>query len=242
MIKKIDNVILLGTSHVAKQSVDEIKEAIKMYKPEVVGIELDFNRFKSLMSKSKKNQERNFLKLLKEFGVSGTLFVLLGSYVQKSVGKSLGIDPGIDMKTAYLESRKNKITTALIDQDIRITVKKISSISFLKKMGMFFNLFKKSFDKKYQKKLQFDVKAGVPDEKFINNALELLGKEAPIMYKILIEDRNRYMVRKIMELRSKHDGVVMAVVGAGHLQGMEELLKLEVARTDLSMTFNIDVD
>ena len=48
MIKEIDNIILLGTSHVAKQSAKEIEEAIEKYNPEVVGIELDFGRFEDI--------------------------------------------------------------------------------------------------------------------------------------------------------------------------------------------------
>jgi pheromone shutdown protein TraB len=35
MITKVDNIILLGTSHVSKKSAKEIKKTIEEYKPEV---------------------------------------------------------------------------------------------------------------------------------------------------------------------------------------------------------------
>ena len=52
MIKIKGNIILLGTSHVSSKSQLDIKNAIEKYSPQVVGIELDIDRFKSLMSKS----------------------------------------------------------------------------------------------------------------------------------------------------------------------------------------------
>ena len=44
MIIETNDFILVGTAHVARQSVKEIKSAIEKYKPEVVAIELDYTR------------------------------------------------------------------------------------------------------------------------------------------------------------------------------------------------------
>ena len=70
MIEKIDNIILLGTSHVAKQSAKEIEEAIEIYKPEVVGIELDIDRLKTLLSSDSNanKKRRSNRKMIKEIG------------------------------------------------------------------------------------------------------------------------------------------------------------------------------
>jgi len=226
MIKKIDNIILLGTSHVARQSQREIKEVIEKYKPEVVGIELDLARFKTLMSKDKtKKKKPSFYQLVKQFGGSGAVFGLIAGYVQKTIGKKLNIDPGIDMKTAYVVARKNSIPTALIDQDIKITLKKLSKLSFMRKVSMFGSLIFKSMKKEYRQKLQFDISSGVPDEKVVNDLLGIVKKEVPDMYKILIEDRNKYMVKKLVKLmRDNPEQKIVVVVGAGHQEGMEELL------------------
>ncbi|MCA9459252.1 MAG: TraB family protein, partial [Nanoarchaeota archaeon] len=120
MIEKIDNIILLGTSHVAKQSAKEIEEAIEIYKPEVVGIELDIDRLKTLLSSDSNanKKRRSNRKMIKEIGFSGYLFAMIAGFVQDKVGKSLGIEAGIDMKTAYQKSREKKIPVALIDLNI----------------------------------------------------------------------------------------------------------------------------
>ena len=244
MIKIIDNIILLGTSHVAHQSKKEIEETIEKYLPEVVGIELDFHRFQALMSENKDKKKNNYTrKLIKEIGFSGYMFALIAGYVQQKVGESMNIEPGIDMKSAYLKAREHKIPTALIDIDIRLTLKKLSALSFGKKISMFSSLFFKSFKKEYREKLQFDVKKGVPDEKVIVEMLKIVKKEVPDLYNILIHDRNVFMCNKLLELKQKHPGYILAVVGAGHLEGMYEILndKLKVT-PNISFSFKVDLE
>ncbi len=244
MIKIVDNIILLGTSHVAHQSKSEIEETIVKYLPEVVGIELDYNRFQSLMSENKDKKKGNYTKkIIKEIGFSGYMFALIAGYVQQKVGESMDIEPGIDMKTAYLVARENKIPTALIDLDIRLTLKKLSNLSFRKKISMFSSLFFKSFKKEYRQKLEFDVKKGVPDEKVIVEMLKIVKKEVPDLYNILIHDRNIFMCNKLLELKQIHKGYILAVVGAGHLEGMKEILEDKLKVTpNISFSFKVELE
>lgn len=240
MIKKVSNIILLGTSHVAKQSSLEIKSAIEEYKPEVVTIELDMDRFKSLMSKSKQKSKFSF-KMIKEFGAGGFLFALVASAIQSSAGKYLKIEPGIDMKTAYNEARKNKIPAALIDLNIKLTLKKISKLSFRRKISMFFKMLFINFKKEHRQKLNFDLKSGVPSEKMISEVLKIIKIEIPDLYQILIEDRNIYMSKKLLELKKLHKGNILAVVGAGHLDGMVEYLEKELKTEDYNFSFTVEI-
>ena len=39
---------IIGTSHISKDSVTEIKRSIKEFEPDIVCVELDINRYKSL--------------------------------------------------------------------------------------------------------------------------------------------------------------------------------------------------
>lgn len=225
MIRKIGNIILVGTSHVSQESAHEIEDAIELYKPELVTIELDVSRFKSLMSE--KMQERMSFKenlyLLREVGVFGFLFAKIAGYVQNKIAKSLKIEPGVDMKKAFLIARENKIPVALVDVPIKKTLRKFSKLSFFEKFGMICRLFFKSFTKDFRRKLNFDVRK-VPDEKLISELMGLLKKEAPPVYEILIEDRNKHMVKRLLLLKGNHKGNILAVVGAGHVEGMYELL------------------
>jgi len=227
MLKIKNNIILLGTSHVSKQSQKEILETINKYEPEVIGIELDLKRFKTLMSKKPQTNKPSLYQTIKEFGTTGAIFGLIAGYMQTKIGKKLNIDPGIDMKTAYKIAREKKIPTSLIDQDIKITLKNMSKLSFFKKFTMFTSITFKSFQKKYKQKLNFNIKNGVPEEKVVTQLISLVKREVPDLYNILIDDRNKYMVKRLLKLKEKHDGYILAVVGAGHVEGMAKLLDKE---------------
>lgn len=221
MKETVGDVVLLGTSHIAEQSVEEIKDTIQNYEFDVVCIELDRGRLEGLYSKKKPT----FRELVREVGAFGALFSMFGGYVQKKLAKDLGVEPGLDMKAAFETARDNNIPIALIDVPIKITLKRLSSIPLHKKIGMFFRLIFSSFKKEYRKKLNVDIKKGVPDEKKIIEMLSIVEKEMPQVYDILIEKRNKYMVKKIKKISEQHSGKILAVVGAGHVKGMRELLE-----------------
>lgn len=224
MIEKIGPFILVGTSHVSTQSASEIERAIEIYKPVVVGIELDHQRLKSLYSKEK----TKFRDMVKHVGAFGALFALIAGGVQKKVAKHLGVEPGVDMKAGYEKAREYSIPVALIDVPIVVTLKRMSKIPFRKKIGMFLSLFTKSFKKEYRNKLKIDLKKGVPEEKQIQEMLAIVEKEIPLLYDILIAKRNIHMCKRLQTLSSQHpEETILAVVGAGHLKGMREILQRE---------------
>jgi len=52
-VKVDDNIILVGTAHISKDSVDEVRDAIEKYKPDVVAVELCQKRYEALTEKDK---------------------------------------------------------------------------------------------------------------------------------------------------------------------------------------------
>ena len=74
---------LLGTSHISKQSVDEIKQEIENYTPDIVAVELDQQRAIALLSEQKNKVS---ITQILQIGVKGYLFVKIGGYVQQKLG------------------------------------------------------------------------------------------------------------------------------------------------------------
>ncbi len=71
---------------------------------------------------------------------------------------------------------------------------------------------------------QFDLRK-VPKEEVIIQLMNVMKERYPSVYQTLVEDRNQYMVKKIIELlRTEKDKRILVIVGAGHKKGMEELL------------------
>lgn len=226
----MNNIKIMGTSHIAEQSVKEINEAITKEKPEVVAIELDISRAQALLS----NQKRKVsLTEVLQIGIKGYLFAKMGQYVQQKLGKMVGMAPGADMKAAITVARKNNIKVVLIDQPIKITLNNFSkALTWKEKSRFLIDIIKGIImPKKQIEELglkEFNLHT-VPKEELINKMMSKLEKRYPSVYKTLVLDRNRYMARKLARLSKTHTGKILAVVGAGHKKGMEELLlKFEI--------------
>ena len=119
---KYKNLVIIGTSHISVESIKEVQSKILKIRPDIIALELDSKRFYALTAKNKKI---NLLDI-KKIGIKGYLFNLLGSYLERKLGKLVGISPGSEMLKAIRIAKKLNIKIALIDQDIEITLKNLS--------------------------------------------------------------------------------------------------------------------
>ena len=219
--------IIIGTSHISPESVAEIRQAITTHKPEAVAIELDHDRLRALFEKSSKRDYR----MIKKVGLKGFLFAAIGSYIQEKLGKHIGMEPGDDMRAAVKTAREAKIPLLLIDQHIGVTLQRISKEFTWKEKGRLVgDVFRALFFGKRELKKRgldhFDLKK-VPQKKIIKQLTEELRQRYPSLYKVLIEERNQYMARQLHALSKQYQGVVLAVIGAGHEEGIVELLRVQ---------------
>ncbi|MBI5390882.1 TraB/GumN family protein [Candidatus Woesearchaeota archaeon] len=229
------NILLLGSSHVAEQSIREVKEAIELHQPVVVAVELDKKRYYALLHPQKKGI--GFSQIF-NYGVTGFLFAALGSFVQKHLGKAMNITPGSEMLTAVKEAQRHGRKVQLIDQDIEITLQRFSKLftwrEKFRMVGEFFSgIF---FHKRQLKKLgldNFDL-SRVPEQKVIEKMIGHLRERYPGMYRALIGERNTFMAKRLIRLSKEHpEDKILAVVGAGHLSGMLEEMKKEWHRVEV---------
>ena len=222
------NLEIVGTSHIAEQSIAEIKKKIEENKPDIIALELDSQRAAVLLEE-KKQKKGSSLSGIRAFGVKGYLFARLGQFVQQKLGQKVGVSPGSEMKTALELARKNNLEVALIDQPIQITLQKFSKSFTWRERWHFLEdiilgIFQPQKQMKKWKISQFDLHK-VPAEELIIEMIENVKDRYPSLYKTIIEDRNKYMVRKIVQLlRKNKDKKMLVIVGAGHKKGMEKLL------------------
>lgn len=218
-MKQYKNLTLIGTSHIAIQSIKEVKNTIIAKKPDVVAIELDLLRFKAIMS-GKKNKIR--VSDIRKIGIKGFLFNLIGAWAEKKLGEIVGIKPGSEMVTATKVAYNMKSDIALIDRDIRITMKKLSkTVTIREKLRFIYDIIKGIILRKPI--IKFDLRK-VPEEKIIKELTEKLKKNYPSFYKILISERDSFMAKNLYNLMKDYNNVI-AVVGAGHETSIIERIK-----------------
>src|SRR3989338_1237239 len=229
----MNNLKIIGTSHIAKQSIEEIKKTVEEFQPEIMAVELDLKRARALMQQQKnKISFRDMAKI----GVKGYAFVVIGQYIQQKLGKMVGVAPGSEMKTALEIANIKKLQIAFIDQPINITLKNFSKELTWKEKGRFALDLAKGvlFPKKQMKKYgmeDFDLRK-VPEQQAIAKIVSHVKKQYPSIYKTIIADRDKYMVKQLVKIMRKNpEKKILAVVGAGHQEGMEKLLlKVDIVR------------
>ncbi|MBL7147808.1 MAG: TraB/GumN family protein [Nanoarchaeota archaeon] len=217
---KFKNITLIGTSHISIESINQISDFINKNKPEIIALELDKKRFYGLLNKTKLS-----FKDLVKLGVKAFLFNLIGAYIEKKLGKLVGVSPGDEMLTAVKLSKEFNLKLKLIDQNIEITLKRlIKKFTWKEKFRLILDIIKGLIFRKPLIK-PFDLRK-VPPKKTIRKLIRLVKKRYPSVYKVLIKERNEVMAKHLKYLMFNYkESNILAIVGAGHEDGIIEILK-----------------
>ncbi|MBI4144264.1 TraB/GumN family protein [Candidatus Woesearchaeota archaeon] len=219
---------IIGTSHISPESVKKVTKIIEEKKPDIVALELDRKRLEALIQGHKGGIE---LSHIFKIGIKGWLFGNIGALVERKLGEKTGIAPGTEMIEAYKTARKNNAKIELIDQDIDITLKKGSSITWKEK----WNLIKDIIAGVFGKAKKIDL-AKVPEKRLIQTLIKEMKQKYPTLYRVLVQERNQYMAKKLAIIMKKNPNKhVLAVIGAGHeedvsTQAKEYLNKIDIAQ------------
>ncbi len=220
---------IVGTSHIAEESVKHIKKSFLEFKPDMIAVELDRNRLENLLNENKISQNKKLpLSAIKQIGFTGYLFALIGGIAQKKLGNIVGTHPGADMKQAAILAKNNKIQLLLMDQDLRITLKKLShTMKGKEKRRILSDILFGWMKRKNRQKIMIDL-SKVPQEELIIKLLEQTKQRYPTLYKILVHDRNVFMAKRLISAGIHYPNAkILVVIGAGHKQGLQEELKKE---------------
>lgn len=222
------NLTIIGTSHIAQQSINEIRNAVDKFKPDIIAIELDKRRYKALISG--KTKESISITAIPEIGFKGYLFALIGKYIQQKLGTKVGIEPGADMLEGIKQAKENKLKLILIDQDITITLKKFSkAFNYKEKWHLIVDFLKAIFmGNKQAKELgisELNLNK-VPSKTMIKKLLNEVKKRYPNTYNVLVEERNHLMAKNLIKaIKDNPTKNILAIVGAGHEDRILEIMK-----------------
>ncbi len=213
--------IVLGTAHISNKSVEEVRETIELEKPDVIAIELCESRLHKLVN-PENWKEMNIFEVIKTKNVYLFLLNMYLANIQKKLGEKVGIMPGQEMIEAYNIAKEKNIPVILADRDIQITFKKaISALSFFEKMKLMYFFFLSFFS---SDEIDKETVEAMKKEDSISKAISLMVKEFPKLKETLVDDRDRYIAKKLGESTA---GKVLTIVGAGHLSGIEKNLTLK---------------
>lgn len=206
--------LVLGTAHVSRESVEEVKRVIAEENPDRVCIEIDAARHKSISQKQSWESLDIYNVIREKKG-----FLLLGNLVlssfQRRMGADLGVTPGEEMLAADQAATEAGIPVSFVDRQIQTTLRRAwAKSSFWGKNKMLAALLGSVFsrEKLDEKEIESLKKAGAT-ESMMNELAEFL----PAAKTVLIDERDQYLAAKSYEAEGSK---VLMVVGAGHAPGI----------------------
>jgi len=211
-------IIVVGTAHVSRESAELVRRVIAEERPDRVCIELDEQRFQALRRKT--DWEALDLKQLIRTKRLPTLALnlLLASY-QKRLGHELGVMPGTELLAAADAADELGIPVALCDRNVRVTILRAwRSMSWWKKNTLLAALLSGVFSR--QTMSEDDLRE-LRKRDVLSEMIDELARELPVLKRVLIDERDAYLAHNI---RKAAGARIVAVVGAGHLDGIERAL------------------
>lgn len=217
---------LLGTAHVSRTSVETVQAAIASGDYDTVAIELDAGRLQALTDPDAL-AKLDLVKVIREGKTHLFAANLALAAYQRRLAEQLDVEPGAELKAAALDARERNLPLHLIDREVGLTFKRALSrlgwwgrakISAGIMMAMFAD--EEVGDDEIEKLKQGDL---------LESSFGEFAVESPALYESIIAERDRYMAACLRESVTHASGAreVLAVIGAGHLQGMAEHLRTD---------------
>jgi len=214
---------LLGTAHVSRDSVAAVRAAIATNAFDAVSVELDTQRMQAL-SDPDALAKLDLVKVIRE-GKAALFAANLGlAAYQRRLAEQLGIEPGAELKAAADDARERDLPVHLIDRDVGVTFKRISAkLGFFGRIRLVSGLLAGLFvdDEVGEAEIE-NLKQG----DMLEASFGEFAKQSPALYETLIDERDQYMAARLRETSGDARNV-LAVVGAGHLQGLARYLQEE---------------
>ncbi len=222
-------IYVVGTAHVSRASVDEVRRVIEQLRPDTVCIELCDARYQALTD-AERWQKLDIFKVIKE---GKTLFLLanlaVGAY-QRRLGEELGVQPGAELLAGIEAARDVGAEVVLADRDIHVTLKRTwGNLGLWKKTKLFGAIIGSLFARD-----ESDGSIDIEELKEKAHLSEMMAEFARVMPEVkepLIDERDKFLVSKVREAPGD---TVVAVVGAGHVSGMQAHLDTAIDREALS--------
>ena len=206
-------IVLIGTGHVFNLS-SALVDILDEKNPELVCVELDKQRYNALMMKASNPEDYKASSKQLPF-----IYKLLARF-QEGMAKEYGVNAGDEMLTAINYAQGRQIPVEFIDMNAQYLFSKmLKSMPLSEKFKLFLSGFGGFFVSK--KRVETELKKF---EKDFDSYIEEIGKKFPTIRRVLIDERNLHMTKKLADANEQYQTVV-AVLGDGHIPGVSELLK-----------------
>jgi pheromone shutdown protein TraB len=215
---EIQRIVFVAVIHTDVESVKEARRVVRETKPDVVAVELDHDRYHQLM----KPPEGDEIIAPGSGDMAQDLMQQL-AILEKSLGNITGSDVGDEMLAAIEEGRTIGAKIALVDRPMTATVQAMMQVP----VDEIYRLTSMLPDatKDIENGGASDLLAMLREDGAVNDLMEQFRSEFPGLANVLIEQRDQYVAKALRHILKDVEGKIVAVLGAGHVQGVKLALE-----------------
>ena len=206
-------ITIIGTGHVFNLS-QALLNIFDEKQPDLLCIELDKQRYQAMMIKQTDPEK------YKEASKNLPILYKLLSRFQDGLAEEYGVTAGQEMLTTINYAQSHQLPLAFIDMNAqRLFTRMLKKMTFWEKIRIMFSGFGGLFVSKKRVEKELDK---IQDN--FDTYMKDIEKKFPTIKKVLIDERNTYMVQQLKTADEKYNQVI-AVVGDGHIPGLSELME-----------------
>ncbi len=233
------NITILGTAHVSKASADKVQELIATGSYDAVAVELCPSRHNAIVNPDA-IAKMDLFQVIKSGQASMVAASLALGAFQQRMAEQIGIEPGAEMRVAVKDATTANLPVLLIDREIGTTLKRIyRNVPWWKRFGLFAGLFASIIS---QEKVSEDEIEKLKQGDVLESTFAQFAEDEQDLFKPLISERDEYMSASLLkESQENNYKNILVIIGAGHMNGMTELLETEGINNPSEKISELDV-
>ncbi|WP_333676635.1 TraB/GumN family protein [Dyella sp.] len=222
--------VVLGTAHVSRASVDAVKALLASESFDAIAVELCESRAQG-MRDPEAFKQMDLFRVIREGKAGMVAASLVLSTFQKRLADQYGIQPGAEMKAAMDGAAELNVPLWLVDREVGTTLKRAwHSVGFWQRFGLLGGMLASVFERETIDEKEIEkLKQG----DMLESAFSEFANESAPLYRSLIAERDAYMAARLREEAGRsvtaNPCKVLVVIGAGHLKGLGEHLRIQQA-------------
>ncbi len=218
-----NRITLLGTAHVSRASADKVTELLASGDYDAVAVELCPSRHNAIVNPDALAQMDLFQMLRQGKAPMVLASLALGAYQQR-LAEQFGIEPGAEMRAAITSAKAADIPVLLLDREIGVTLKRIyRNVPWWRRFYLFTGLLVSVVS---SEDVSEDEVERLKEGDILETTFAQFADQEKDLFLPLIDERDRYMAARLQEqVASGEHRHILAVVGAGHLPGINAYLR-----------------
>ena len=215
-------ITLLGTAHVSRASAEAVEQLLATGQFDAVAIELCANRHNVIVNPDALAKMDLFKVFRQGKATMVTAQLALGAYQQR-IAEQMGIEPGAEMRAAIRGAAERNLAVLLIDREIGATLKRTyRNVSWWKRAALLATLLSSITSREKITEAQIEK---LKEGDMLETALADFSGNHRALYEPLIDERDQFMAAHLtLEANTGNYRHILAVIGAGHLNGIERYL------------------